>query len=132
MHEELLTQLLFIAGLSDIKVTQVVGDENDPDVALCKQRIININRNYKSNISKVIRLAHEIIHINYSNPSCLYMVSSHIKNKEERLTNEQAIRVVAKLFYGDTPNELRNRVEFMKEFCLPSWFEPFVKDAIYD
>ena len=132
MHEELLTQLLFIAKLSGIKITQVVGDANDPDVALCKKRIININRNYKSNISKVIRLAHEITHINCSNPSCLYTFSPHIRNKEERITDEKAIRIVAKLFYQDTPNELRNWVDFMKEFCLPNRFEPLVKDAIYD
>ena len=61
-------------------------------------------------------------------------IRSHlnIKNKEERITNERAVRIVAKLFYGDTPNEFRNWVDFMNEFNLPSWFEPLVKDAIYD
>lgn len=132
MHEELFSQLLYMARQSDITITEVVGDENDPDVAFCKQRIININHNYKSNISLVIRLAHEITHINFSNPSYLYTFSPYIKNKEERITNERAVRIVAKLFYGDTPNEIRNWVDFMNEFNLPSWFEPLVKDAIYD
>ena len=53
MHEELFSQLLYMARQSDITITEVVGDANDPDVAFCKQRIININRNYKSNISLV-------------------------------------------------------------------------------
>ena len=132
MHKELFSQLIYMARQADITITEVVGEENDPDVVLCKQRIININRNYQSNISKVIRLAHEITHINSSTPSYLYTFSPYIRNKEERITNEHAIRVVAKLFYGDTPNELRNWVDFMKEFCLPSYFEPLVKDAIYD
>ena len=132
MHEDLYSQLLYIAIHDGIKITKVVGDENDPDVALCKKRIININRNYESNISSVIRLAHEITHINHPHHSRLYMFSTHIRNEEERITDEQAIRIVAKLFYGDTPNECRNWVEFMNEFCLPSQFAPLVKDAIYD
>ncbi|TGE53594.1 hypothetical protein [Weissella confusa] len=132
MHEELFSQLLYMAKQSNITITEVAGGDNDPDVAFCKERIININRKYKSNISLVIRLAHEITHITFSSPSFLYTFSPYIKNKEERITNERAIRIVAKLFYGDTPNEFRNWVNFMNEFNLPSWFEPLVKDAIYD
>ena len=132
MHEELFNQLLYMAKRSGITITEVAGDSNDPDVAFCNERIININHNYDSRISVVVRLAHEITHINFSNPSFLYTFSPYIKNKEERATNERALRIVAKLFYGDTPNEYRNWIEFMNEFNLPSWFEPLVKDAIYD
>ncbi|MGG7601509.1 hypothetical protein [Weissella cibaria] len=98
MHEELFSQLLYMAKQSNITITEVAGGDNDPDVAFCKERIININRKYKSNISLVIRLAHEITHITFSSPSFLYTFSPYIKNKEERITNERAIRIVAKLF----------------------------------
>lgn len=40
--------------------------------------------------------------------------------------------MIARLVYCDTPNEYRNWADFMDEFNLPSWFEPLVKDIIYD
>ncbi|HJF25144.1 MAG TPA: hypothetical protein K8V18_09205 [Proteus mirabilis] len=132
MHEELFNRLIFIAEHDDILITEVLGKANDPDVAFCKDRIININRNYDSPISVAFRLAHEISHIRFSQPSFLYQFSPYIKNKEERETNERAIRIIARLVYMETPNEYRNWSDFMNEFNLPSWFEPLVKDLIYD
>lgn len=132
MHEELLRQLLAMAERSGIVITDILGGPNDPDVAFCNDRIININRNYNSRISVAFRLAHEISHIEFSNPSFLYRFSPYIKNKEERETNERAIRIIARLVYIDTPNEYRNWSDFMTEFNLPSWFEPLVKDLIYE
>lgn len=132
MHEELLKRLLGVAEKSDIVITDILGGPSDPDVAFCSDRIININRNYDSPISVAFRLAHEISHIQFSQPSFLYHFSPYIKNKEERETNERAIRIIARLVYMDTPNEYRNWSDFMNEFNLPSWFEPLVKDLIYD
>ncbi|MBM7617316.1 Zn-dependent peptidase ImmA (M78 family) [Weissella uvarum] len=132
MHEELFKQLLYIATQSDIIIKEVAGQATDPDVAFCKQRIINLNHNYQSSISVAFRLAHEICHIKFSQPTFLYTFSPYIKNKEERETNERAIRMLARLIYADTPNEYRNWSDFMAEFCLPSWFEPLVQDIIYD
>ena len=40
--------------------------------------------------------------------------------------------MIARLIYGEVPNERRNWVNFMSEFNLPSWFEPLVKELIYD
>lgn len=132
MHEELFNRLIFIAEHDDILITEIPGKPSDPDVAFCKDRIININRNYDSTISVAFRLAHEISHIQFSQPSFLYQFSPYIKNKEERETNERAIRIIARLVYMDTPNEYRNWSDFMNEFHLPSWFEPLIKDLIYE
>lgn len=132
MHEELLDRLLYAAKRSDITITEVAGSSTDPDVAFCDRRLINLNLNYESSISVAFRLAHEISHIEFSHPSFLYTFSPFIKNKEERETNERAIRILSRLVYIDTPNEYRNWSNFMTEFGLPSWFEPLVKDLIYD
>lgn len=132
MHEELLDRLLYAAKRSDITITEVAGSSTDPDVAFCNRRLININHNYESSISVAFRLAHEISHIEFSKPSYLYTFSPYIKNKEERETNERAIRIISRLIYIDTPNEYRNWSNFMTDFGLPSWFEPLVKDLIYD
>ena len=132
MHEELFERLLYIANQSGITITEIPGATSDPDVALCNRKIININHNYESHISVAFRLAHEISHIQFSNPSFLYTFSPYIKNREERETNERAIRIIARLVYADTPNEYRNWSDFMDEFHLPSWFEPLVKALIYE
>lgn len=108
MHEDLFSLLLKVAEKAGITITDIPGNSNDPDVAFCKSKIININRNYNSNISVAFRLAHEISHIEFSQPSFLYAFSPYIKNKEERETNERAIRMIARLVYIDTPNEYRN------------------------
>ena len=132
MHEELFERLLYIANQSGITITEIPGATSDPDVAFCNRKIININHNYESHISVAFRLAHEISHIQFSNPSFLYTFSPYIKNREERETNERAIRIIARLVYADTPNEYRNWSDFMGEFNLPNWFEPLVKDLIYE
>ncbi len=132
MHEEIIEVLLHRATASGITVKEISGNNSDPDVAFCAQKIINLNPNYDSKISVAFRLAHEISHIQFSQPSFLYTFSPYIKNKEERETNERAIRILAHIVYYDTPNEYRNWSDFMNEFNLPSWFEPLVKEIIYD
>src|SRR5699024_11640053 len=75
MHEELFERLLYIANQSGITITEIPGATSDPDVAFCNRKIININHNYESHISVAFRLAHEISHIQFSNPSFLYLKS---------------------------------------------------------
>ncbi|TLQ03612.1 hypothetical protein FEZ51_08380 [Pediococcus stilesii] len=132
LHDELLKRLIYIADKSGISIKNVEGETTDPDVAFCKQRIINLNSNFDSNISVAFRLAHEISHIQFSQPSFLYTFSPYIRNKEERETNERAIHIIARLIYEDVPNDQRNWLNFMNEFNLPTWFEPLVKDIIYE
>lgn len=132
MHEELFKKLLYIADQADIKITYIEGSPSDPDVAFCNQKIINMNTNFESNISVAFRIAHEISHILFSKPSFLYTFSPYVKNKEERQTNERAIHMIARLMYEDVPKDQINWLNFMNEFNLPSWFEPLVKDIIYN
>ena len=73
MHEELFERLLYIANQSGITITEIPGATSDPDVAFCNRKIININHNYESHISVAFHLAHEISHIQFSNPSFLYL-----------------------------------------------------------
>ncbi|MCG7198039.1 hypothetical protein [Pediococcus pentosaceus] len=132
LHDDLLARLIYIADKAEIKIENIEGNSADPDVAFCKSRIINLNNNFECNISVAFRLAHEISHIQFSQPTFLYTFSPFIKNKEERETNERAIRMIAKLIYNEVPNERRNWANFMSEFNLPNWFEPLVKELIYD
>jgi hypothetical protein len=132
LHDDLLARLIYIADKAGITIKNIEGNSEDPDVAFCKPKIINMNDNYVCDISVAFRLAHEISHIQFSQPSFLYTFSPYIRNKEERETNERAIHIIARLVYGDTPKEQRNWVNFMNEFKLPSWFEPLVKEIIYD
>ncbi|GEK28871.1 ImmA/IrrE family metallo-endopeptidase [Furfurilactobacillus siliginis] len=131
MHEELFKKLLYIADRSGITITDIEGSSSDPDIAFCKQRIINLNSNFDSEISVAFRLAHEISHILFSKPTFLYTFSPYTKNKEERETNERAIRMIARLMYEDVTKDQINWLNFMNEFNLPSWFEPLVKNIIY-
>ena len=132
MHDDLLARLIYIASKSGIKIREIEGNISDPDVAFCKRKIINLNGNFDCEISVAFRLAHEISHIQFSQPSFLYTFPPYIKNKEERETNERAIHIVSRLIYEDTPKEQRNWANFMDEFNLPVWFEPLVKNIIYD
>lgn len=132
MHEDLLSKLIYIADVSGITIKQIEGSTTDPDVAFCKQKIINLNTNFDSNISVAFRLAHEISHIEFSPPSSLYTFSPYIRDKEEWETNARAIQIIARLMYEDVPLDKRNWLNFMNEFNLPTWFEPMVKGIIYD
>lgn len=132
LHDDLLARLIYIADKAGIKIENIEGNSEDPDVAFCKQRIINVNKNFESDISVSFRLAHEISHIQFSPPTFLYTFSPYIRNKEERETNERAIHIISRLIYGEVPKEQRNWLNFMNEFHLPTWFEPLVKNIIYD
>ena len=81
LHDDLLARLIYIADKAGIKITEIEGNSSDPDVAFCKQRIINVNKNFESDISVSFRLAHEISHIQFSPPSFLYTFSPFIRNK---------------------------------------------------
>src|SRR5699024_12624329 len=101
MHEELFERLLYIANQSGITITEIPGATSDPDVAFCTRKIINIPHNYESHMSVAFRLAHEMSHIQFSNPSCLYTFSPYIKNRAQREPNERARPLMGRVRCGD-------------------------------
>jgi hypothetical protein len=64
--------------------------------------------------------------------NCLYQIPIGTRKRSEREANENAVRMLAKYVYKDTPLEYRNYINFMNEFGLPSAFEEMAKDTIKD
>lgn len=132
MEEELLNYLYSLAKNKGITIERIEGGVNDPDVAIFDEMTINMNPNYSSSFPESFRLAHELAHLIYSEPTFLYAFSPYFQNKEERLAHEGAIKLIVDYIYEDVPLEYRNWTEFMEQFNLPIWFEFAVRDAIYD
>jgi Zn-dependent peptidase ImmA (M78 family) len=114
-----------------------ISDELDssiPDICVPSQRKIIINANYATHVEVAFRLAHEISHIMLGNyqENCLYQIPIGTRKRSEREANENAVRMLAKYVYKDTPLEYRNYINFMNEFGLPSAFEEMAKDTIKD
>ncbi|WP_270621871.1 hypothetical protein [Weissella viridescens] len=132
MHEDLFDFLLFNARQNGIDIVEVPGHPEDPDLAICQDNAIILNPNYKERIAPSFRLAHELSHILFGTVTEMYAFSPYLKKDEEIIANSNAVKMIAKFVYHDTPNEYRNWSDFMDEFNLPSWFEPLVKEIIYD
>lgn len=130
MEEELLDHLRSLATRQGITIEYIEGSNTDPDVAFYEDMTINMNPNYQSTFPASFRLAHELAHLLYSEPTFAYMFSPLMQNKEERLAHEKAIELISNYVYRDTPVEHRNWLEFMDKFNLPLWFEFAVQDAV--
>lgn len=131
MEEKLIEHLKAIAKRHDITIVSVDGGSDDPDVAIHNQMLIIMNNNYISSFPKSFRLAHELAHLLYSEPTFAYYFSPYFQDKEERLAHEEAIKIISRFVYGDVPVEHRNWLSFMDRFNLPVWFEFAVQDALY-
>lgn len=112
-----------------------ISDELDssiPDICVPSQRKIIINANYDTHIEVAFRLAHEISHIMLGNyeENCVYQFSIGTRRVSEREANENAVKILGKFVYTDTPVEYRNYINFMNEFGLPSSFENMVRNII--
>ncbi|SCC14846.1 hypothetical protein [Weissella bombi] len=129
--EEQVDQLIYS---SHVILQYAKFSPDDPDVVIIridKPPVIIINTEFVTPYPRVARKAHELSHIIYGNGvPMLYYFSMGFKNQSEIIANKGMIYILAKLVYGDTPLEYRNYTDFMNEFCLPSWFEPVVKDII--
>ena len=129
----ILDYLLFLCRNMGIRhVISNKLDSSTPDVSIPSQRKIIINENYNTTIQPAFRLAHEISHIMLGNyeENCVYTFSIGTRRRSEREANENAVRMLAKYVYKDTPLEYRNYINFMNEFGLPSSFEGMVKYII--
>lgn len=131
MEEELLDYLYSLAKSKGITIERIEGGANDPDIAIFEDMIINMNPNYHSNFPETFRLAHELAHLIYSEPTFLYAFSPYFQNREERLAHSYAIKILANYLYEDVPVEQRNWTGFMDRFNLPAWFEFEVHEALY-
>lgn len=132
MEEKLIKHLTNTARRYGIQIVFIEENSDDPDVAIHSQMLIIMNTNYNSSFPESFRLAHELAHLLYSEPTFAYTFSPYFQNKEERLAHEGAIKLIVDYIYEDVPLEYRNWTEFMEQFNLPIWFEFAVRDAIYD
>lgn len=78
-------------------------------------------------------LAHELAHALYGDPEGeqYYPFSLLFKNAEETAANKNAVRIISRFVYRDTPIEFRNWSQFLDAFNLPVYFEEPVKEVIY-
>lgn len=130
---DILDYLLYLCR--SLGINYKISDELDssiPDISVPSQRKIIINANYDTNVEVAFRLAHEISHVMLGNyeENCVYQFSIGTRKRSEHEANENAIRVLGKFVYADTPVEYRNYINFMNEFGLPSSFESMVRDII--
>lgn len=119
----------------DLGINYKISDELDsstPDISVPSQRKIIINANYDTHIEVAFRLAHEISHVMLGNyeENCVYQFSIGTRRTSEREANENAVKILGKFVYADTPVEYRNYINFMNEFGLPSSFENMVRNII--
>lgn len=116
----------------DVTVLQIESSSSDPDVAIPIEKLVIINTGLNTHYSMEFRLAHELSHIIYgdSESQKVYAFSPLSKKEEENVANYQAIRMLARIAYQDTPMEYRNYIDFMDIFGLPLHFENVVKRAV--
>lgn len=130
---DILDYLLYLCR--SLGINYRISDELDssiPDICVPSQRKIIINANYDTHVEVAFRLAHEISHIMLGNyqENHLYQFSIGTRKRSEREANENAVKILGKFVYADTPVEYRNYINFMNKFGLPSSFEPMVEDII--
>ena len=130
---DILDYLLYLCR--SLGINYKISDELDssiPDISVPSQRKIIINANYDTNVEVAFRLAHEISHVMLGNyeENCVYQFSIGTRKRSEHEANENAVKILGKFVYADTPVEYRNYVNFMNEFGLPSSFESMVRDII--
>ncbi|GAK31833.1 hypothetical protein WOSG25_170160 [Weissella oryzae SG25] len=131
--KNLINYLYFIASENGIEV--VVTDRlesHDTDIAIPAARKVIINENSSTNIDVSFRLAHELSHILFGNSESdeVYSFSIGSQRTSEINANKNALSMITKFVYLDTPLEYRNYINFMNAFGLPSYFEDMVKEAI--
>lgn len=129
----LLTYLMFVARQNDIMVN--ISDElapETPDICVPSQRKIIINERFATSVDVTFRLAHELAHILFGNSDAntVYTFSLGYQRDSERAAHRNALHMIAKFVYQDTPIEYRNYLTFMDTLGLPSWFEEMSKDAV--
>lgn len=131
--KDVLDYLLFLAKKNDIRI--VLSDDlsdSTSDFAIAKLRTVVINVNSSTSIELVFRLAHELAHLLFGADlnTKVYHFSPLTKRNEERIAHEQAMHMIAKYVFQDTPVEYRNYVNFMDVLGLPSYFEDMSREAV--
>ena len=60
----------------------------------------------------------------------VYAFSIGATKSSERIAHEQAMHIIAKYVFQDTPVEYRNYINFMESLGLPSYFEDMAREAV--
>lgn len=119
---------------ANLEVIYVHGPRNDPDLIIPSRNLMIINLN--SNIAQpiVYRKGHELIHFLEAETDSInaYAYSPFCRRYEEKVANEGALKLFARIMYCDLPNEARDWTKMMDLFNLPSWYDQMVIDAVYD
>lgn len=111
-------------------------ESNDPDVVVKLKggsTGIVINKNFQTRYPIVYRKAHEFSHLIFGNLELgeSYHFSAGLRNGEEILANQGAVKLLCGIIYSQVPLEERSIEKFMLAFNLPSEYEEIVTEAVY-
>ncbi|WP_134644652.1 hypothetical protein [Weissella cibaria] len=114
---DLINYLNIISNRNDIKV--VYSQELDaytPDLSVPSQRKIIINRKSNNNVSVAFRLAHELSHILFGSveQNRVYAFSIGATKSSERIAHEQAMHMIVKYVFQDTPSNIETTLILWK------------------
>lgn len=131
--KNVMTYLQYLADVNGITIIVTDQlDEYESDKCIPAINTIIINENYATKVDVAFRLAHELSHLIFGSrfSDAIYSFSIGSNRDAEREANINALKILCKYLYTDTPLEYRNYVNFMNEFGLPASMENMVKDAI--
>lgn len=108
-------------------------EKYDTDICIPSLNTVVINESYVTSVDVAFRLAHEMSHIIFGNDdqNAVYAFSIGSNKYSEVAADRNAIKMIAKFIYQDTPLEYRNWANFMTAFGLPFCLEDMVKEIIY-
>lgn len=111
-------------------------ESNDPDVVVKLHNGntgIVINDNFQTRYPIVYRKAHEFSHLIFGNLDIgeSYHFSGGLRNGEETIANQGAVRILCEIIYSQVTLEERSAEKFMSAFNLPSEYESIVSEAVY-
>ena len=128
---ELRGYLLNLARRHDIDVEDMLSTTGTHMYVRVFNKIFMNPNEHRSNYE--FGLAHELAHAIYGDPDgeSYYSFSLLLRNEEEKAANANAIKIIARFVYRDTPIERRNWKMFIDAFNLPDRMHDLVKEIIY-
>lgn len=129
--KELRQHLLHLANYYGIEVEDLPAESGTHMFIRLFNKIFMNPNEHRSNYE--FGLAHELAHAIYGDPDgeSYYSFSLLLRNEEEKTANANAIKIIARFVYRDTPIECRNWNTFIDAFNLPDSMHDLVKEIIY-
>ncbi|MDD9139173.1 ImmA/IrrE family metallo-endopeptidase [Fructobacillus sp. CRL 2054] len=123
--EDVIQALNNLAWENDITILDIFDlDPTTSDTSIVIMRSVFMNRNY-NRVAYPFRLAHEISHILYGDPSAqsVYHFSEFGKRGEELQAHKHAISLLMKIKKPASP------LSFMECYKVPAWLDGYVSET---